>query len=115
MARVEGQRLLLVPYAAAHVLRYHSWMQDPSLLHATASEPLTLEQEHLMQASWAADPHSSVFCDVPFSCAVQGRVLLLLLTLLCSFSFAECTFIVLDKQLIDPHARARDPHHLTGM
>ena len=59
MVRVEGNRVMLVPYAEAHVPTYHAWMQDPLLLDATASEPLTLQQEYQMQLSWAADSQSS--------------------------------------------------------
>ena len=47
-----GERVVLVPYRAEHVARYHAWMQDEELQHLTASEPLTLEQEHEMQQSW---------------------------------------------------------------
>ncbi|RKP22641.1 GNAT domain-containing protein, partial [Syncephalis pseudoplumigaleata] len=42
-----------------HVPRYHEWMQSPALQEATASEPLTLEQEYAMQTSWREDADSS--------------------------------------------------------
>ncbi|CAD6202470.1 unnamed protein product [Miscanthus lutarioriparius] len=42
---VLGERALMVPYMRQHVPRYHDWMQDPALLEATASEPLSLSQE----------------------------------------------------------------------
>ncbi|SCZ90324.1 BZ3500_MvSof-1268-A1-R1_Chr1-3g01917 [Microbotryum saponariae] len=32
-----------------HVPRYHEWMSDPAVREATASEPLTLEEEFAMQ------------------------------------------------------------------
>lgn len=57
-ASVEGKKVILVPYMKAHVPKYHQWMQDPALLQATASEPLTLEQEYDMQLSWTQDPFS---------------------------------------------------------
>lgn len=57
---LEGEKVLLVPYMEAHVPKYHSWMQDPSLLQATGSEPLTLDQEYQMQLSWSRDPNSSL-------------------------------------------------------
>ncbi len=47
---IVGRTLRLVPYAAHHVERYHEWMQDEVLRAATASEPLTLDEEYQMQA-----------------------------------------------------------------
>ncbi|KAK7401222.1 hypothetical protein VNO78_12545 [Psophocarpus tetragonolobus] len=58
---LEGEKVILVPYMDAHVPKYHQWMKDPSLLQATASEPLTLQQEYLMQLSWSQDPHKETF------------------------------------------------------
>jgi RimJ/RimL family protein N-acetyltransferase len=54
-------KLLLVPYKAHHVPAYHGWMQDPSLLASTASEPLTLEEEYAMQRSWRNDRDKLTF------------------------------------------------------
>lgn len=50
-----GERVILVPYMKEHVPKYHAWMQDPGILQATASEPLTLDQEYEMQLSWSQD------------------------------------------------------------
>jgi ribosomal protein S18 acetylase RimI-like enzyme len=36
-------------------------MQDPELLHATASEPLTMQEELEMQWSWRNDPNKCTF------------------------------------------------------
>ena len=58
---LEGKRVVLVPYMSGHVPKYHSWMQDPALLEATGSEPLSLEQEYEMQISWTQDPNSMNF------------------------------------------------------
>ncbi|XP_010557697.1 PREDICTED: N-acetyltransferase 9-like protein isoform X2 [Tarenaya hassleriana] len=58
---LEGERVILVPYMADHVPMYHQWMQDPALLQATGSEPLTLEQEYEMQVSWTQDPNKRTF------------------------------------------------------
>jgi hypothetical protein len=55
-----GERAVLVPYLREHVPRYHEWMQDPALLEATASEPLSLDQEFEVHRSWTLDPLSSV-------------------------------------------------------
>ncbi|KAF3639167.1 N-acetyltransferase 9 [Capsicum annuum] len=58
---VEGEKVILVPYMKEHVPKYHEWMQDPLLLQATASEPLTLQQEYDMQLSWTQDPLKQTF------------------------------------------------------
>ncbi|GMH39330.1 hypothetical protein BSKO_07228 [Bryopsis sp. KO-2023] len=58
---VDGKRVKLVPYRPEHVPKYHEWMQDPFLLETTASEPLTLEEEYAMQASWRDDPMKCTF------------------------------------------------------
>ncbi|XP_054815376.1 uncharacterized protein LOC129315584 isoform X1 [Prosopis cineraria] len=58
---LEGEKVILVPYTEAHVPKYHQWMQDPSLLEATGSEPLTLDQEYQMQLSWSQDPDKQTF------------------------------------------------------
>ncbi|KAI3440939.1 N-acetyltransferase domain-containing protein [Psidium guajava] len=60
-ASLEGERVMLVPYTAAHVPKYHEWMQDPALLEATGSEPLSLDQEFQMQRSWTLDPLKQTF------------------------------------------------------
>ena len=51
----------LVPYRASHVATYHKWMQSPALRAATASEPLTLEEEVANQRSWRDDEHKLTF------------------------------------------------------
>lgn len=53
-----GEKVVLVPYLREHVPRYHEWMQDPALLEATASEPLSLAQEFDVHRSWTLDPLS---------------------------------------------------------
>lgn len=54
-------RVLLVPYSAHHVPTYHEWMQDLEIQKATASEPLTLEEEYSMQRSWRTDNDKLTF------------------------------------------------------
>eukprot|EP00268_Persea_americana_P027538 TRINITY_DN2689_c0_g1_i1.p1 TRINITY_DN2689_c0_g1~~TRINITY_DN2689_c0_g1_i1.p1 ORF type:complete len:198 (-),score=47.08 TRINITY_DN2689_c0_g1_i1:376-969(-) len=56
-----GKKVILVPYMNEHVPKYHEWMQDPFLLEATGSEPLTLEEEYDMQLSWTQDPNKRTF------------------------------------------------------
>ncbi|XP_021724522.1 N-acetyltransferase 9-like protein isoform X2 [Chenopodium quinoa] len=58
---LEGEKVILVPYMKEHVPNYHQWMQDPHLLFATGSEPLTLDQEYEMQLSWSQDPLKRTF------------------------------------------------------
>uniref|UniRef100_A0A671NL63 N-acetyltransferase 9-like n=1 Tax=Sinocyclocheilus anshuiensis TaxID=1608454 RepID=A0A671NL63_9TELE len=58
---LEGEKVVLVPYNADHVPRYHQWMCSPELQKLTASEPLTLEQEHDMQRSWREDDDKCTF------------------------------------------------------
>lgn len=58
---LEGEKVILVPYMEKHVPKYHQWMQDPALLQATGSEPLSLEEEYQMQISWTQDPLKRTF------------------------------------------------------
>lgn len=56
-----GNVCALVPYRPEHVARYHHWMQDPKLLEATASEPLSLDEEYDMQETWRRDVAKCTF------------------------------------------------------
>ncbi|KAH7915638.1 GNAT domain-containing protein [Hygrophoropsis aurantiaca] len=56
-----GKKVVLVPYKAEHVEKYHEWMTDPVLRELTASEPLTLEEEYEMQKKWRDDPDKLTF------------------------------------------------------
>ncbi|KAK0720060.1 GNAT domain-containing protein [Lasiosphaeris hirsuta] len=58
---VSTTQALLVPYDHRHVLRYHAWMEDPSIQAATASERLTLEEEYENQESWRASHDKLTF------------------------------------------------------
>lgn len=58
---LQGQRVVLVPYRREHVALYHTWMQDPELQELTASEPLSLQEEYEMQASWREDADKCTF------------------------------------------------------
>ncbi|KAF7960943.1 hypothetical protein EAE96_000614 [Botrytis aclada] len=52
---VSTNKILLVPYEESHVITYHEWMKDEEIQQATASEPLSLEEEYDMQRSWRTD------------------------------------------------------------
>ncbi|MCJ1477919.1 hypothetical protein MMC13_006593 [Lambiella insularis] len=53
---ISTSKILLVPYEKHHVPTYHEWMQDAEIQEATASEPLSLDEEYAMQSSWRHDP-----------------------------------------------------------
>mmetsp|Transcript_6513 Transcript_6513/g.9081 ORF Transcript_6513/g.9081 Transcript_6513/m.9081 type:complete len:209 (-) Transcript_6513:2877-3503(-) len=59
--RIDGNKVLLVPYRRTFVENYHKWMSDPDLLVLTASEPLALKEEYEMQISWHIDPKKCTF------------------------------------------------------
>mmetsp|Transcript_9295 Transcript_9295/g.56577 ORF Transcript_9295/g.56577 Transcript_9295/m.56577 type:complete len:202 (-) Transcript_9295:1181-1786(-) len=59
--QIVGKKVVLVPYKKKHVQKYHEWMQDPSLQEATASEPLSIDEEYSMQKSWAEDEDKCTF------------------------------------------------------
>ncbi|KAL3694912.1 hypothetical protein R1sor_008563 [Riccia sorocarpa] len=61
VGRIQGQRVVLVPYEKEHVPCYHKWMQDPKLLEDTFSESLSLEEQYELQESWNSDPHKCMF------------------------------------------------------
>ncbi|KAE8160258.1 GNAT domain-containing protein [Aspergillus tamarii] len=58
---ISTSTVLLVPYSKWHVPRYHAWMKDEEIQEATASEPLSLEEEYAMQESWRQDPDKLTF------------------------------------------------------
>ncbi|KAG6071176.1 hypothetical protein E4U33_003857 [Claviceps sp. LM78 group G4] len=64
---IKASKVLLVPYEARHVPRYHTWMKDPAIQEATASEPLTLQEEYENQRSWrvSCDKLTFIVCEAP--------------------------------------------------
>lgn len=62
--KIVGSNVILVPYEAKHVEKYNKWMQDPVLQELTASEPLTIEEEYEMQATWRNDDDKLTFLIV---------------------------------------------------
>lgn len=65
---LRGAACTLVPYRAEHVPVYHEWMQDPAMLEATASEPLSIEEEYEMQKDWARDEKSTPPASIRLFC-----------------------------------------------
>ncbi|KAH8664042.1 GNAT domain-containing protein [Xylariales sp. PMI_506] len=61
---ISTPKVLLVPYDAHHVPRYHAWMEDAAIREATASDRLTLEEEYENQISWrtSADKLTFIVC-----------------------------------------------------
>ncbi|TGO49741.1 hypothetical protein BCON_0201g00090 [Botryotinia convoluta] len=58
---VSTNKILLVPYEESHVITYHEWMKDEEIQQATASEPLSLQEEYDMQRSWRTDHDKLTF------------------------------------------------------
>mmetsp|Transcript_475 Transcript_475/g.1055 ORF Transcript_475/g.1055 Transcript_475/m.1055 type:complete len:284 (+) Transcript_475:39-890(+) len=58
---LSGNSCIFVPYRPEHLPNYHEWMQDSFLLEATASEPLTMDQEIEMQREWRDDETKCTF------------------------------------------------------
>ncbi|KAI5358542.1 Putative GNAT domain, acyl-CoA N-acyltransferase, N-acetyltransferase 9 [Septoria linicola] len=58
---IQTGAILLVPYSKHHVPTYHEWMQDKDLQEATASEPLSIDEEYAMQQSWRNDHDKLTF------------------------------------------------------
>ncbi|XP_011696952.1 PREDICTED: N-acetyltransferase 9 isoform X2 [Wasmannia auropunctata] len=61
--RISGTNVILVPYQEKHVTKYHEWMKSPSLQYLTSSEPLTLEEEFMMQKRWLEDEDNAMIGD----------------------------------------------------
>jgi RimJ/RimL family protein N-acetyltransferase len=69
-----GERTILVPYRHEHVDTYHGWMQDPDLLDATGSEPLTVAEEYAMQQTWRDDETKCTFILLARDLLRSGQV-----------------------------------------
>ncbi|KAL7958862.1 acyl-CoA N-acyltransferase [Trichoderma compactum] len=71
---ISTSKALLVPYEAHHVLTYHEWMNDPAIQEATASEPMTLDEEYENQESWRTchDKLTFIVCE-PLSGAASSE------------------------------------------
>ena len=58
---IQGSKVVLVPYRQEHVAKYHEWMKSEELQELTGSEPLSLEEEYVMQETWHRDPDKCTF------------------------------------------------------
>ena len=58
---MDTDKVHLSEYLPEHVVKYHEWMKDADLLSATASEPLTLQEERKMQQEWAKSDDKQTF------------------------------------------------------
>ncbi|KAK1222398.1 hypothetical protein PQX77_014731 [Marasmius sp. AFHP31] len=67
-----GEKVVLVPYEAEHVPKYHEWMQDEKIRLLTASEPLSLEEEFEMQRKWREDEDKLTFIILAKTSDVQS-------------------------------------------
>ncbi|KAL7525626.1 hypothetical protein ACHAXR_002323 [Thalassiosira sp. AJA248-18] len=64
---------MFVPYRSEHLENYHEWMQDPFLLEATGSEPLSMEEEVDMQREWRDDEKKCTFIMLARDLVVGGN------------------------------------------
>ena len=69
---LEGIALTLVPYRKHHVEKYHEWMSSLELQEATASEPLSLQEEYVMQQTWKDDETKCTFIILVGGRGYQG-------------------------------------------
>jgi len=59
--KINGCKVVLVPYQKRHVEKYHQWMKSTQLQELTGSEPLSLDEEYRMQQSWRDDDEKCTF------------------------------------------------------
>lgn len=71
--------LLLVPYLPRHVPKYHRWISNAEIMHQTATEYASLEQEYEMQITWATDHDKRTCIIIP-----RGDLHALLLSKVCT-------------------------------
>ncbi|KFP79974.1 N-acetyltransferase 9, partial [Acanthisitta chloris] len=107
---LQGKKVTLVPYTAAHVPRYHEWMQSEELQRLTASEPLSLEQEYEMQRSWRDDTdseHLECFPGEGGSDLCWSRLQSLLKSVCCGWFVSHNWMLILWLSLSEPSYRGR--------
>lgn len=98
---MQYETLYFVPYTRLHVKKYHEWMSDPELLLATASEPLTLEEEYSNQISWALDQDKYTFIlEAENNCpnGIKGKMIGDVNLFLLEKSLAEIEIMIAEKE-----------------
>ncbi|KAH8232538.1 hypothetical protein KR032_009070 [Drosophila birchii] len=71
--KILGRRVILVPYEARHVPKYHDWMSNETLRQLTASEELSLDEEYEMQRSWREDTDKLTFIILDAAIYAQNQ------------------------------------------
>ncbi|KAH8258136.1 hypothetical protein KR038_006444 [Drosophila bunnanda] len=71
--KIQGRRVILVPYEAHHVPKYHDWMSNETLRQLTASEELSLDEEYQMQRSWREDSDKLTFIILDAAIYAQNQ------------------------------------------
>ncbi|KAH7919713.1 hypothetical protein BV22DRAFT_1022500 [Leucogyrophana mollusca] len=67
-----GTKVVLVPYRAEHVEKYHQWMSNPLLRELTASDPLALEEEYEMPSAWHKTSVDFIYTELTFIILVRA-------------------------------------------
>ncbi|KAH8338381.1 hypothetical protein KR059_002111 [Drosophila kikkawai] len=71
--KILGRKVILVPYEARHVPKYHDWMSCETLRQLTASEELSLDEEYEMQRSWREDSDKLTFIILDAAIYAQSQ------------------------------------------
>ncbi|KAH8356113.1 hypothetical protein KR200_012194 [Drosophila serrata] len=71
--KILGRGVILVPYEARHVPKYHDWMSNETLRQLTASEELSLDEEYEMQRSWREDSDKLTFIILDATIYAQNQ------------------------------------------
>ena len=117
---IEGVKVILVPYKKGHVQKYHGWMKSKELQELTGSEPLSLGSCDLIRVCFAIKLHrdgqqisfrlrdlgSGVEFTQPMSPESKIYVAEEEYKMQETWrdSVDKCTFIVLDKDLLESYA-----------
>ena len=58
-------KVVLVAFEEQMIPKYYSWMQDPEILKATATDLMSVEEFYTVYNSWKTDPYKYIYiiCD----------------------------------------------------